>query len=563
MQSGIIIRAVIDMNKKEKKEKMRKKAVLMLMMITVTLTCALPVSAKLDGESDAASKLHWKSEFTHKTMAAGKTFSLKKRLSPSDAKVTYSSEKESVATVSKKGLVKAIKKGKATIVVQNRKTKEKLKYYIHVGEKVKKLKWKNAGKKMVIYIGEKFDFNTKCAPVKPAYKKVIYKSSKPKVLTVSKKGVVKPVKNGTATITAVAADQSGKKVKCKVTVKTKAKSIKLSAVRKLCFVGESMKIVPSVLPETTSNKSVKWTTSDKKLATVTKKGIVKGVSKGTVTITATAKDGSGKKAKYTVHVVEELDPSKVWFNAHRGYSKNYPENTLQAFEMAASEGYSGVETDVWENDSFYSEEDIEQSNKTNPEFIIMHDRSLSRMCGKNINVDKLTNENIESYPIIKGNGNDPGITYKIPLLEEYIDLMAKSEKTLVIELKDDDLSTEAVTKLIELLDSKGVSSKTYIISFYSQSLLNVKEELGGRTDIKLTRLLGDRDSERFEEEIDWCFEHGMDEVSIRSKDMKDEYIERIKDYGMEAGVWVVDDKYKAADFIRKGCDHVTTNTVLW
>jgi uncharacterized protein (TIGR02145 family) len=48
-----------------------------------------------------------------------------------------------------------------------------------------------------------------------------------------------------------------------------------------------------VIPSTTSNQGVNWSSSDETIATVTEGGFVKGVSSGTVTISATAKDGGG------------------------------------------------------------------------------------------------------------------------------------------------------------------------------------------------------------------------------------------------------------------------------
>lgn len=48
---------------------------------------------------------------------------------------------------------------------------------------------------------------------------------------------------------------------------------------------------------------MKWTSSNKKVATVTADGIVTGKQKGTATITAEAKDGSGVKGRYKITVM--------------------------------------------------------------------------------------------------------------------------------------------------------------------------------------------------------------------------------------------------------------------
>ena len=51
-----------------------------------------------------------------------------------------------------------------------------------------------------------------------------------------------------------------------------------------------------------SLEKVTWTSSNTAVATVDNSGKVKGVAIGTATITATATDGSGVKASYTVYV---------------------------------------------------------------------------------------------------------------------------------------------------------------------------------------------------------------------------------------------------------------------
>lgn len=66
----------------------------------------------------------------------------------------------------------------------------------------------------------------------------------------------------------------------------------------LC-AGDKLKLTASVSPVNASNKNVTWSSSRKKWAFVTKNGVVTAKKKGkghTVKITATAKDGSRKKA---------------------------------------------------------------------------------------------------------------------------------------------------------------------------------------------------------------------------------------------------------------------------
>ena len=130
--------------------------------------------------------------------------------------------------------------------------------------------------------------------------KVTWKSSKPKIASVSKKGQVKGLKAGKAVISA----KVGKKtLKCTVTVKAiKIKKITLN--KKSCTMtqGEKFTLKASFSPKDASNRSLTWKSSNKKVATVDSKGVVKAVSPGKATITATAKDGSKKKCSCSVTV---------------------------------------------------------------------------------------------------------------------------------------------------------------------------------------------------------------------------------------------------------------------
>ena len=112
--------------------------------------------------------------------------------------------------------------------------------------------------------------------------KLTYSSSNKKVATVSSKGVIKAKKAGTAKITV----KSGSK-KVVVTVKvTGVKTTKLSGVpaTKKIAKGKSFKIKAAATPKNTDEK-ITFKSSNKKVATVTSKGVVKGLKKGTATIT--------------------------------------------------------------------------------------------------------------------------------------------------------------------------------------------------------------------------------------------------------------------------------------
>lgn len=506
-------------------------------------------------------KIVWThSEYRHKTLKKGEKYKIKAECLPegSGRNIKYISRKPKVAAVSKKGVVKAKKNGKAVIEAKVKGTRKKALYYIHVGKKTKKIVWANAKSKKTLYTGKSFKMKVRVYPKKAAYRKAIYTSSNPSVAKVSSGGTVTPKKVGKTIITAKAADQSGKKIRCRIEVKESIKKIKITAKYKTCFISGKLKLKANIKPEEATETGVSWTSSDKDVATVSRKGVVTGVSTGYATITARAKDNSNKKARYVVSVRGELDPSECDFVAHRGLSSLYPENTIQSFAGAASQPFAAIETDVWENKHFYIDD-----LQSDPGLIIMHDKDISRVCGTNVDVSELNETNIWEYPIITGNGFKENEEYKIPLLEDYISVMKQTDKEATIEIKEENLSQEAIRKIVHMTDKEGISSNTSLTSFNKQSLINAREMLANRKDIKLSRAIGRRDKANIDGEIQWCIDNGINEVSMYYPYITPERIEKIKQNGMEIAAWTIDDKSKAADMIELGCDKIITNTILW
>lgn len=125
-------------------------------------------------------------------------------------------------------------------------------------------------------------------------------SSNKKVVTVDKNGKIKAgTKTGTAKITVTL--KSGKKAALKVKVQTaKVKTTKISGLKTKLTIkkGKSVTLKPVVSP-ITSQEKVTYRSSNKKIATVSSKGMVKGRRKGTVTITVRSGKVT-KKIKITV-----------------------------------------------------------------------------------------------------------------------------------------------------------------------------------------------------------------------------------------------------------------------
>ncbi len=171
--------------------------------------------------------------------------------------------------------------------------------------KVKKVTVKSpSGKTAYVAKGKKVKLTTtvKVTPSKSANKKVTYKSANSRIAKVNSKGQITGVKVGNTKITVTSKKNRKKKASIKVVVKNVSVSkVKLNVSKVTLAVGAKKTLKATISPKSAS-KTIQWTTSKKKVATVSAKGVVKGKKEGSATITALAADGSGKKATCKVTV---------------------------------------------------------------------------------------------------------------------------------------------------------------------------------------------------------------------------------------------------------------------
>ena len=135
-----------------------------------------------------------------------------------------------------------------------------------------------------------------------SYKYFRFSSSNNKVATVSKKGVVKAKKKGTVTLTMTHIYDHRIKASVKMQVKAKKKGKIILAQKSATIgVGNTVKIaVKSV--KNMGGKAMKYTTSDKSIATVSDKGVVTGKSTGEAKITVTSVLNKKNKTTFKVTV---------------------------------------------------------------------------------------------------------------------------------------------------------------------------------------------------------------------------------------------------------------------
>ena len=134
--------------------------------------------------------------------------------------------------------------------------------------------------------------------------KAAWESSDPAVCTVSPAGAVKAVSEGTAVVTCTMTFPEGETLtaECKVTTFVEAKTLKAVNAAVRLNVGETAAAEYELLPENTTEKTLEWSSADEAIVTVNAEGQMTGVAPGTTKITAVTKDGSSRKAVFTVYV---------------------------------------------------------------------------------------------------------------------------------------------------------------------------------------------------------------------------------------------------------------------
>lgn len=230
------------------------------------------------------------SKLTSVSMKKGQKVSMSVTMAKGDSVAAVSSNSKKTLSVSldkKTGKItlNALKTGSVRLSIRLESGKVR-KYNVTIGTKTIKtinmaVKSVENGK-LTLAAGETHTLKTALKPF-TSTEKITYKSSDEKVATVSTKGKITAVAAGTATITLT----SGKKsVKVAVTVPGIAVTKSTVSVKK----GKTTTLKPQTFGIT---DKVSYTSSDKKVATVTSKGVVKGIKVGSAKITIKA--GSYKK----------------------------------------------------------------------------------------------------------------------------------------------------------------------------------------------------------------------------------------------------------------------------
>ncbi|WP_168169875.1 MULTISPECIES: glycerophosphodiester phosphodiesterase [unclassified Exiguobacterium] len=164
--------------------------------------------------------------------------------------------------------------------------------------------------------------------------------------------------------------------------------------------------------------------------------------------------------------------------AHRGYSANYPENTLSAFE-AALPYVDGIELDV-------------QLSKDG-RLVVIHDETVDRTTNgtgwvKDMTLQELRQLKIDGYE-------------RIPTLEEVLGLIERSNVTLNIELKTDQYAYPGIERLAWFAVDEFELGDRVVFSSFNRETLVLMRDVAPVARLAVLTLTGESDTVSFAEMI--------------------------------------------------------------
>lgn len=276
--------------KRERKRGLRLSILLMALLLIFTMST---VNAEAAGRVSLTK--------TTLTLKKGKSYTLKLRNNKS--KVRWSSSRKSVAVVSSKGKVTA--KGKGNAVITAKVGANTYKCRVTVTQPVTKVSLSKKSYKM--NVGSSVTLTALTRPTNANNRAVRWTTSNKNVATVTSRGKITAKAKGTAVITAKAADGSGKKATCKVTVSgaknVKVSSLQLNKTEVYIEEGKSIDLSCTVSPNNATNPKLIWSSNDRSVATVNYAGKVTGLKANRSTkVVARTMDGSNKKAVCIIRV---------------------------------------------------------------------------------------------------------------------------------------------------------------------------------------------------------------------------------------------------------------------
>ena len=237
---------------------------------------------------------------------------------------------------------------------------------------------------------------------------------------------------------------------------------------------------------------------------------------------------------------------------------------MKAYELAGAAGFWGAEADV--------------RMTKDGKFILMHDATLKRMCGKDVRPEDLTLAEIQKMPIIAGNNiakyRNTSTANTVATLEDYLATCIEYNMVPVIEIKmeyveygdtQNNRSMQRMTtdNMEDLYDAtkKVMGNQQYMFiayDFYTMERMNDVLRVKKLPNVSLQHVTNNPD-----QGMKNYYKNEKIALDANYTKITSSEIQAFKNAGIPVNLWTVDDQGKVWDYIKMKADYITTNKRFW
>lgn len=243
------------------------------------------------------------------SVAVGEQITITPQVLPQNAsipQVTWSSDNEKIALVDGNGVVTGIKRGDARITAKSTDgSNVRASISVKVTQSAEQITLNKT--EFTLNVGKSRDLTATVLPSNANNKKVVWYSTDDQVATVNKEGRVRAVNVGVCQIVCASAENEAVCAAATVTVQQPVTKISFTQKEMEVYVGEVGYVQCIVEPANATNPTVKYTSSNSKIATVDEYGMVTPVKAGETYVNAISTDGSEIKGRIKVKVLQHVE----------------------------------------------------------------------------------------------------------------------------------------------------------------------------------------------------------------------------------------------------------------
>ena len=223
---------------------------------------------------------------------------------------------------------------------------------------------------------------------------------------------------------------------------------------------------------------------------------------------------------------------------HRGASGYAPENTLEAFELAAKMGADGVELDV--------------HISKDGELVVAHDEAVDRVANGSGLICRMTTAELKKLRFNRTHPEYENAT--IPTLREVFELLKPTGLRVNVELKNSYIIYEGLEeRCLRLADDMGMSGRILYSSFNHHSMLRMKA-------IDAAIPCGLLYEATMVEPWNYAHRLGMNAIHPHFSELQvKEEAEHAHALGLMVNVWTVNGEQDMEKCLRAGADIIISN----